>query len=214
MRKGSNATKLTKNNRFDVLNESSKPQKNRNNQRRNHNNSKTKYIKTTKKTNIKKTNIIPFSNNMEAFPSLSGTDKNNNNKTNEKHNSYANETKPIVSVSSKKKEVEPGWVNINFVDNKINYTRNTQYKNKKPDDEQKITNGLDDEQHCKLENMVLRWETHRNKENEMYGESSLFWHEKSLLDPLSDDCYSDTEESYESSIEANDEEYDDLYDDI
>ncbi len=103
MRKGSNATKLTKNNRFDVLNESSKPQKNRNNQRRNHNNSKTKYIKTTKKTNIKKTNIIPFSNNMEAFPSLSGTDKNNNNKTNEKHNSYANVTKPIVSVSSKKK---------------------------------------------------------------------------------------------------------------
>lgn len=208
-------TKLMKNNRFDVLNEPSKSQ--RNNERHNSNNSKSKNKNNFQNKNTKttKTNVIPFSNNMQAFPSLSGTDnkKNNTNTTsNNLDNSYANVAKPIVSVSKKKNQVKPGWVNINFVDNKINYTTNNQNKN--TDDEVKHTNGLDEEQHCKLKNMVLRWETYRNNENEMYGESSVFWHEKSLLDPLSDDCYSDTEESDESSIEAMDDEYDELYDDI
>ena len=208
-------TKLMKNNRFDVLNVSSKSQRNNQRQNSNNSNSKNKNTKTNKTTKTTKKNVLPFSNNLQAFPTLSGTDnKKNNTNTmpNDLDNSYANVAKPIVSVSKKKDEVKPGWVNINFVDNKINYTRNTQ--NKKTDDEQKMTNGLDDEQHCKLKNMVLRWETHRNNENEMYGESSVFWHEKSLLDPLSDDCYSDTEESEESSIEAMDDEYDELYDDI
>ena len=208
-------TKLMKNNRFDVLNVSSKSQRNNQRQNSNNSNSKNKNTKTNKTTKTTKKNVLPFSNNLQAFPTLSGTDnKKNNTNTmpNDLDNSYANVAKPIVSVSKKKDEVKPGWVNINFVDNKINYTRNTQ--NKKTDDEQKMTNGLDDEQHWKLKNMVLRWETHRNNENEMYGESSVFWHEKSLLDPLSDDCYSDTEESEESSIEAMDDEYDELYDDI
>tara|TARA_Y100000741_G_scaffold364882_1_gene357506 strand:+ start:1338 stop:1994 length:657 start_codon:yes stop_codon:yes gene_type:complete len=205
-------TKLMKNNRFDVLNEPSKSQ--RNNQRHNSNNSKSKN-KNTKTTKTTKKNVIPFSNNMQAFPSLSGTSnkKNDTNTTtSDLDNSYANVAKPFVPVSKKQNQVKPGWVNINFVDNKINYTRNTE--NKKPDVEVKTSNGLDEEQHCKLKNMVLRWETYRNNENEMYGESSVFWHEKSLLDPLSDDCYSDTDDSDESSIEAMDDEYDELYDDI
>lgn len=205
-------TKLMKNNRFDVLNEPSKSQ--RNNQRHNSNNSNSKN-KNTKTNKTTKKNVIPFSNNMQAFPSLSGTSnkKNDTNTTsNNLDNSYANVAKPFVSVSKKQNQVKPGWVNINFVDNKINYTRNAENKN--TEDEVKASNGLDDGQYCKLENMVLRWETYRNNENEMYGESSLFWHEKSLLDPLSDDCYSDTDESDESSIEAMDDEYDELYDDI
>ena len=218
MRNDSNATKLIKNNRFEILNEPSNTQ--RNNERHNSNNGyyknkNTNFTKATEKNENKKTNVVPFSNNLQAFPTLCVTDNKNNNQnttTNNLDNSYANVSKPIVSVSKKKDEVKPGWVNINFVDNKINYKRNTQIK--KTYDEIKTSNGLDDGQHCKLENMVLRWETYRNNENEMYGENSLFWHEKSLLDPLSDDCYSDTEESDESSIEAMDDEYDELYDDI
>jgi hypothetical protein len=219
MRKDTNApTNLTKNNRFEVLNEPSNSQ--RNNERHNSNNSNSKSKNRNnfqnKNTKTTKTNVVlPFRNNLQAFPTLSGRDNKNNNTnttTSDLDNSYANVAKPIVSVSKKKNQVKSGWVNINFVDNKINYTRNNENKN--TDDEVKPSNGLDDGQHCKLENMVLRWETFRNNENEMYGESSLFWHEKSLLDPLSDDCYSDTEVSEESSIEAMDDEYDEVYDDI
>lgn len=202
MKNDTNApTKLIKNNRFEVLNEPSKSQKNRNPQRRNSNNS-----------NIKKTNILPFSDNLKAFPKLSGKDsKQNLTNEYELQNSYANVTKPIVTVFKKKNKVKPGWVKINIANNKIKYTRNTE--NKKTV-EVKTMNGLDEDQHLKLKNMVLSWEMYRNNQNEMYGESSPFWHEKSLLDPLSDDCYSDTEESEESSIEAMDDEYDELYDDI
>lgn len=219
MRKDTNApTNLTKNNRFEVLNEPSNSQ--RNNERHNSNNSNSKSKNRNnfqnKNTKTTKTNVVlPFRNNLQAFPTLSGRDNKNNNTnttTSDLDNSNANVAKPIVSVSKKKNQVKSGWVNINFVDNKINYTRNNENKN--TDDEVKPSNGLDDGQHCKLENMVLRWETFRNNENEMYGESSLFWHEKSLLDPLSDDCYSDTEVSEESSIEAMDDEYDEVYDDI
>ena len=211
MRKDSTTTKLIKNNRFDALNEPSKSQRNNQRQNSNSNNSNSK----NKNTKITKKNVLPFSNNLQAFPSLSGTNNKKNNTNTmptNMENSYANVSKPIVSISKKKDEVKPGWVNINFVDNKINYTRNTQ--NEKTDDEQKMTNGLDEDQHLKLKNMVLSWEMYRNNQNEMYGESSMFWHEKSLLDPLSDDCYSDAEESEESSIEAMIDEYDELYDDI
>ena len=76
MRKDTNApTNLTKNNRFEVLNEPSNSQ--RNNERHNSNNSNSKSKNRNnfqnKNTKTTKTNVVlPFRNNLQAFPTLSG----------------------------------------------------------------------------------------------------------------------------------------------
>lgn len=210
MGKDSTANKLTQNNRFDVLNEPSKPERNIN-KTNNRRSPRVSNSRNKKNNENKKTSVLPFSNNLEAFPTLSGA-VNKDSIADDEYNSYANVTKPTLSVP-KENDIKPGWVNINFVNNKIKYTRNPQYKNEKTNVEDKPMNGLDKDQKIKLDNIVMRWEAYRSLENEMYEEGSVFWHEKSLLAPLSDDCYSDSSENDESSIEAMDDEYDD-FDDI
>ena len=211
-----NSNMLKKNNRFDVLKETSERRSNTRNQNKTKNPKRNHYQKGgnhyQKNSND---NNVSFSNNYELFPELSTRDIPTN-ETNPTHMNYAEVTKP-VKCTIENNEVQEGWVKISLTDNKIVYSKN---KNdvKREIYSQNIQNplidGLDNDQQTQLQDMVMRWETFRNNENEMYEEMSRFWHEKSLLDPLSDDCYSEPSDVDESSDEDMDEDLDEYYDEI
>ena len=239
-----NSNMLKKNNRFDVLKETSEHRSNTRNQNKTKNPKRNHYQKGGNHyqkgdihyqkggnhyqkgdTHYQKggnhyqkncnDNNVSFSNNYELFPELSTRDIPTN-ETNPTHMNYAEVTKP-VKCTIENNEVQEGWVKISLTDNKIVYSKN---KNdvKREIDSQNIQNplidGLDNDQQTQLQDMVMRWETFRNNENEMYEEMSRFWHEKSLLDPLSDDCYSEPSDVDESSDEDMDEDLDEYYDDL
>ena len=138
------------------------------------------------------------------------------NETNSTHMNYAEVTKP-VECTIEKNDVKEGWVKISLANNKIVYSKNKNDVKREMDIRNikiPLINGLDNNQQNQLQDMVMRWETYRNNENEMYEEMSPFWHEKSLLDPLSDDCYSDMSDIDESSEEDIDEELEEYYDEL
>ena len=145
------------------------------------------------------------------FPELATRDV----KTRETNMNFANAAKPVIT--KKEEEVKKGWVKITKHNNKIKYTYNSSDKLEEKTKEPHIenTNGLDYEQQNKLHEIVMRWEEYRNNQNEMYEEASPYWHEKSLLDPLSDSNFSSSDESEsEQSITEDDDIYDDIYDDL
>lgn len=146
------------------------------------------------------------------FPELATRDV----KTRETNMNFVNAAKPVIT--KKEEEVRKGWVNITKHNNKIKYTYNSsdksEEKTKEPHVEIEETNCLDYEQQNKLQEIVIRWEDYRNEQNEMYEEASPFWHEKSLLDPLSDSNFSSSEESESEQSITEDDDYDDMYDDL
>ena len=218
-----NSNMLKKNNRFDVLKETSERRSNTRNQNKTKNPKRKHYQKGgndyqkggkhyQKNSN---NNNVSFSNNYELFPELSTKDIPTN-ETNPTHMNYAEVTKP-VECTMEKNEVQEGWVKISLVDNKIVYSKNKNDVKREMDIRNiqiPLINGLDNDQQTQVQDMVMRWETFRNNENEMYEEMSPFWHEKSLLDPLSDDCYSEPSDVDESSDEDMDEDLDEYYDDL
>tara|TARA_Y100000768_G_C23962573_1_gene676136 strand:+ start:211 stop:894 length:684 start_codon:yes stop_codon:yes gene_type:complete len=209
-----------KNNRFDAL--KSEPNKNNQhskmnrNDKRNRNKQKDKYINMIiKKENVKKDQNKLFSNNLEMFPELS-LSKNHKNDTKEIETSYADITKPL-NVEKPKEEVKEGWVKIVRKNNKTEFVYKDTKKNidesDLSDNADNLVDGLDSKQSQELTNLVIRWENFRNEQNEKYEEDSPFWHEKSLLDDLSDDCYSSESES-ESDESSLDDDYYDYEDDM
>ncbi len=225
-----NSTMLKKNNRFDVLKETSVRRSNTRNQNKTNNPKKNRYQKGDnhyqkgdnhyqkgdnhyqKNSN---NNNVSFSNNYELFPELSTKDIATN-EPKATHMNYAEVTKP-VECTIEKNEVQEGWVKISLDDNKIVYSKNKNDVNREMDIRNiqiPLINGLDNYQQTQLQDMVMRWETYRNNQNEMYEEMSPFWHEKSLLDPLSDDCYSEPSDVDESSDEDMDEDLDEYYDEL
>ena len=231
-----NSNMLKKNNRFDVLKETSERRSNTRNQNKTKNPKRNHYQKGgnhyqkggnhyqkggthTKRGNHYQKNCndnnVSFSNNYELFPELSTRDIPTN-ETNPTHMNYAEVTKP-VKCTIENNEVQEGWVKISLTDNKIVYSKNKNDVKREIDSQNiqnPLINGLDNDQQTQLQDMVMRWETFRNNENEMYEEMSRFWHEKSLLDPLSDDCYSESSDVDESSDEDMDEDLDEYYDEI
>ena len=197
--------KLKTNSRFDAL---KSPSKNTKNQSHRVIRNKPRNKPKNKPSKI----ITQFTSKSEMFPELTAKP----NTVTETKLNFAKAAKPIINDSVKKEDVKEGWVKINYgANNKIKYTYSKKDKKLPINSNNLTTNkGMDDEQYNMLENMVIRWEEYREHQNQMYEERSPFWNEKSLLEPLSDDCYSDTSESVESSICDTDEELDDLYDDL
>jgi|TARA_B110000114_G_scaffold185190_1_gene231223 hypothetical protein len=113
-------------------------------------------------------------------------------------------------------EVDPGWVKISRVNNRVVYKSNNERTSELSsvgtnvgDDDLK---GLDATQEEKLYRLTERWQNGRDQENLMYPNTSLYINEKDLLEPLSDDCY-ETESNYSES-DASFEDADDYYDDM
>tara|TARA_B110000285_G_scaffold148093_1_gene165317 strand:+ start:1366 stop:1923 length:558 start_codon:yes stop_codon:yes gene_type:complete len=108
-------------------------------------------------------------------------------------------------------EVDPGWMKISRSNNKVVYKTNDDHIVTDTNDEEN-QKGLDATQEENLYRLTERWQNKRDQENIMYPNTSLYINEKSLLDPLSDDCYdteSDCSES-EPSMEDPDDYYDDM----
>ena len=217
-----NSNMLKKNNRFEILKETSERRSNTRNQNRTKISKRHHYQKDNlyqkvdnhyQKNNSK--NNLSFSDNYELFPELS-TKEITTNETNSTHMNYAEVTKP-VKCTIEKNEVQEGWVKMSLVNNKFVYSKNKNDVKREMDIRNiqiPLINGLDNNQQNQLQDMVMRWENYRNNENEMYEEMSPFWHEKSLLDPLSDDCYSESSDIDESSDEDIDEELEEYYDEL
>jgi len=72
--------------------------------------------------------------------------------------------------------------------------------------------GLDAAQEASLYKLTERWQNYRDVQNNLYPNNSLYMNEKSLLEPLSDDCY-ETESDYSESDES-DEDPDEYNDDF
>ena len=146
------------------------------------------------------------------FPELATLDV----KTRETNMNFANAAKPVIA--KKEKEVKKGWVKITKHNNKIKYTYNSSEKPEEKPKESHIeteeTVGLDYKQQNKLQELVMKWEDYRNDQNEMYEETSPYWHEKSLLDPLSDSNFSSSDESESDQSITEDDDYGDIYDDL
>ena len=183
--------KLTENSRFDILKEPT------------HNNRS-----SNRSSNRPNTNNRTFSNNLELFPELASRGV----KTDETNMNFANAAQPIIT--KKKEEVKKGWVKITRTNKKIKYTYNTSDKSEETPKELQIeneTNGFDHKQQNKLQEIVMRWEGYRNHQNEMYEEASPYWHEKSMLDPLSDSNFSSSDESESEQSITEDDDHDDAY---
>ena len=113
-------------------------------------------------------------------------------------------------------EVDPGWVKISRVNNRVVYKSNNERTSELSsvgtnvgDDDLK---GLDATQEEKLYRLTERWQNGRDQENLLYPNTSPYMNEKDLLEPLSDDCYETESDCSES--DASMEDPDDYYDDM
>jgi len=81
-----------------------------------------------------------------------------------------------------------------------------------PTEDELSKKGLDAAQEASLYKLTERWQNYRDVQNNLYPNNSLYMNEKSLLEPLSDDCY-ETESDYSESDES-DEDPDEYNDDF
>lgn len=150
-----------------------------------------------------------------AFPEL-GKSKSAASQENATNMNFAEATKPEEFTGNIVDEVDPGWVKLTRNDNKTKYQYNKQTAPPRddggPTEDELSKKGLDAAQEASLYKLTERWQNYRDVQNNLYPNNSLYTNEKSLLEPLSDDCY-ETESDYSESDES-DEDPDEYNDDF
>ena len=155
-----------------------------------------------------------FRMNHNAFPEL-GKSHSAASQENATNMNFAEATKPEEFAGNIVDEVDPGWVKLTRNDNKTKYQYNKQTeppRNDGPTEAELSQKGLDEAQEAALYKLTERWQNYRDVQNNLYPNNSLYMNEKSLLEPLSDDCY-ETESDYSESDES-DEDPDEYNDDF
>ena len=155
-----------------------------------------------------------FRMNHNAFPEL-GKSHSAASQENATNMNFAEATKPEESTVKIVDEVDPGWVKLTRNDNKTKYQYNKQTEQLRddgPTEDELSQKGLDASQEASLYKLTERWQNYRDEQNDLYPNNSLYMNEKSLLEPLSDDCY-ETESDYSESDES-DEDPDECNDDF
>lgn len=150
-----------------------------------------------------------------AFPEL-GKSQSAASQENATNMNFAEATKPEEFAGNIVDEVDPGWVKLTRNDNQTKYQYNKQTTPPRddggPTEDELSKKGLDAAQEASLYKLTERWQNYRDVQNELYPNNSLYMNEKSLLEPLSDDCY-ETESDYSESDES-DEDPDEYNDDF
>ena len=150
-----------------------------------------------------------------AFPEL-GKSQSAASQENATNMNFAEATKPEEFAGNIVDEVDPGWVKLTRNDNKTKYQYNKQTAPPRddggPTEDELSKKGLDAAQEASLYKLTERWQNYRDVQNNLYPNNSLYTNEKSLLEPLSDDCY-ETESDYSESDES-DEDPDEYNDDF
>tara|TARA_B110000483_G_scaffold220602_1_gene275814 strand:- start:1323 stop:1970 length:648 start_codon:yes stop_codon:yes gene_type:complete len=150
-----------------------------------------------------------------AFPEL-GKSQSAASQENATNMNFAEATKPEEFAGNIVDEVDPGWVKLTRNDNKTKYQYNKQTTPPRddggPTEDELSKKGLDAAQEASLYKLTERWQNYRDVQNNLYPNNSLYMNEKSLLEPLSDDCY-ETESDYSESDES-DEDPDEYNDDF
>lgn len=150
-----------------------------------------------------------------AFPEL-GKSHSAASQENATNMNFAEATKPEESTGKIVDEVDPGWVKLTRNDNKTKYQYNKQTAPQNddgaPTETELSQKRLDASQEASLYKLTERWQNYRDEQNDLYPNNSLYMNEKSLLEPLSDDCY-ETESDYNESDES-DEDPDECNDDF
>ena len=210
------------NTRFDVLKEpkktnmveSTKEFNNFGNKMR-HNSKRTKSYVTSSRSKLKENGFTMNKTELHnAFPRLANTQKKSTPTPTTMN--FAEATRPEELDENNVDEVDPGWVKLTRVNNKTQCQYNKQSSASASASatttEEVSRNGLDASQQEGLYKLTEHWQNYRDQQNTLYPNSSPFMNEKSLLDPLSDDCY-ETESDYSESDESI-EDPDELYDDM
>lgn len=150
-----------------------------------------------------------------AFPEL-GKSQSAASQENATNMNFAEATKPEEFAGNIVDEVDPGWVKLTRNDNQTKYQYNKQTTPPRddggPTEDELCKKGLDAAQEASLYKLTERWQNYRDVQNNLYPNNSLYMNEKSLLEPLSDDCY-ETESDYSESDES-DEDPDEYNDDF
>ena len=150
-----------------------------------------------------------------AFPEL-GKSHSTASQENATNMNFAEATKPEEFAGNIVDEVDPGWVKLTRNDNQTKYQYNKQTTPPRddggPTEDELSKKGLDATQEASLYKLTERWQNYRDVQNNLYPNNSLYMNEKSLLEPLSDDCY-ETESDYSESDES-DEDPDEYNDDF
>ena len=150
-----------------------------------------------------------------AFPEL-GKSQSAASQENATNMNFAEATKPEEFAGNIVDEVDPGWVKLTRNDNQTKYQYNKQTTpprdDGRPTEDELSKKGLDAAQEASLYKLTERWQNYRDVQNNLYPNNSLYMNEKSLLEPLSDDCY-ETESDYSESDES-DEDPDEYNDDF
>jgi hypothetical protein len=150
-----------------------------------------------------------------AFPEL-GKSQSAASQENATNMNFAEATKPEEFAGNIVDEVDPGWVKLTRNDNQTKYQYNKQTTPPRddggPTEDELSKKGLDAAQEASLYKLTERWQNYRDVQNNLYPNNSLYTNEKSLLEPLSDDCY-ETESDYSESDES-DEDPDECNDDF
>ena len=150
-----------------------------------------------------------------AFPEL-GKSQSAASQENATNMNFAEATKPEEFAGNIVDEVDPGWVKLTRNDNQTKYQYNKQTAPQRdaggPTEDELSKKGLDAAQEASLYKLTERWQNYRDVQNNLYPNNSLYMNEKSLLEPLSDDCY-ETESDYSESDES-DEDPDEYNDDF
>lgn len=150
-----------------------------------------------------------------AFPEL-GKSHSAASQENATNMNFAEATKPEEFAGNIVDEVDPGWVKLTRNDNQTKYQYNKQTTpprdDGRPTEDELSKKGLDAAQEASLYKLTERWQNYRDVQNNLYPNNSLYMNEKSLLEPLSDDCY-ETESDYSESDES-DEDPDEYNDDF
>ena len=146
------------------------------------------YLPPNKRNNENESNIII---NNKNFPELVSNTKNIINK-----NSNIDFASLFRKKEKKIQKVKPGWVKISKINNQTLFEYGKQKVQTKTIDEETEQKNLIN---ITLDNLIERWQNERDELNEVLGDSSPYWNERNLREPLSDNEYSTEEESEEET---------------
>ncbi len=205
-----NNHKARMNTRFDVLKEPEKAKAVEFTKEMRRNRRRTESYVTSSRSKSKQNEFTMNKTELHnAFPKLTNTPK----KPTPTTMNFAEATRPEEFDGNIVDEVDPGWVKLTRTNNnKTQYKYNKQTSATSATSEELSRKGLDTSQEVCLYKLTEHWQNYRDLQNTLYPNSSPFMNEKSLLDPLSDDCY-ETESDYSESDESI-EDPDELYDDM
>lgn len=200
------------NTRFDVLKEPEKTKEPRQPRRRADSNATSS--RANKKPRAKpQQKLFTMSNadHHNAFPELASSQKSPSSMPTTMD--FAEATRPEELTGNIVADVDPGLVILTRASKKPQYKdKNQPATTSTPQEDELSRKGLDASQEASLYMLTERWQKYRDMQNELYPNTSLYMNEKSLLDPLSDDCY-DSDSDYSESDESIEDptDYDDIF---